>query len=99
MDTGYIKSEIKDFQTMYESFKNDEIISRPEQIRIAGLFSDQNAFAKADKIEEEDTGYLIQRTICYNCLVPCDLYVYKNGSWVYYGKIDWNDLNIPILYL
>lgn len=99
MNGSYIKSEIKDFQTMYESFKTGETINIPEQIRIAGLFSDQNAFAKADKIEEENAGYLIQRTICYNCLVPCDLYVYNNGGWVYYGKIDWNDLNIPILYL
>ena len=99
MNTGYIKSEIKDFQTMYESFKNDGITNIPEQIRIAGLFSDQNAFAKATKIEEENVGYLIQRTIAYNSLVPCDLYVYKGSKWVCYGKVDWDDLNIPILYL
>lgn len=99
MDAGYIKNEIKDFQTMYESFKYEDITTKPEQIRIAGLFSDQNAFAKADKIEEENVGYLIQRTIAYNSLVPCDLYVFNGTKWIYYGKIDWKDLNKPIIYL
>ena len=59
------------------------------EVYIMGLYSDKHAFLKADKKYRCGAAYLIQRSICYNSLVPCDLYMFKENEWKKVGVVDW----------